>query len=117
LVCPPAPDQPDVPLVERKFAHSDRLVLPRITAPAARSRLTSQASFAGGLARIAREPAVVSCPLVSTLSLSSTGMPSSGPRVSPRSRRRSLAAAWATAVRSTASTAWILPSSARIRAR
>src|SRR5215467_7460728 len=36
LVCPPRPDQPLIDSKERKFAHSDRLVLPRITAPPAR---------------------------------------------------------------------------------
>src|SRR5215467_6925701 len=35
-VCPPRPDQPLIDSNERKFAHSDRLVLPRITAPPAR---------------------------------------------------------------------------------
>ena len=38
LVWPPRPLQPLVECVERKFAHSLRLVLPRITAPASRSR-------------------------------------------------------------------------------
>src|SRR5229473_3190671 len=32
-VCPPRPDQPLIDSKERKFAHSDRLVLPRTTAP------------------------------------------------------------------------------------
>src|SRR6185369_10804395 len=36
LVCPPTPDQPLVEKNERKLAHSERLVLPRITAPPAR---------------------------------------------------------------------------------
>src|SRR5205085_11970064 len=35
-VCPPRPDQPLMDSNERKLAHSDRLVLPRMTAPAAR---------------------------------------------------------------------------------
>src|SRR5262245_53281211 len=34
-VRPPRPDQPLVECVERKFAHSDRFVFPRMTAPAA----------------------------------------------------------------------------------
>src|SRR5918999_3238490 len=38
FVWPPRPLQPDVDRVERKFAHSLRLALPRITAPAARKR-------------------------------------------------------------------------------
>ena len=33
-VCPPRPDQPLDDLVERKFAHSLRFVLPMMTAPA-----------------------------------------------------------------------------------
>src|SRR6185295_19794847 len=37
-VRPPRALQPLVERVERKFAHSERLVLPRITAPASRSR-------------------------------------------------------------------------------
>src|ERR1700722_8728081 len=36
FVCPPRPDQPLIDSNERKLAHSDRLVLPRMTAPAAR---------------------------------------------------------------------------------
>ena len=39
MVCPPRELQPDDDRVERKFAHSLRLVLPRITAPASRSRV------------------------------------------------------------------------------
>src|SRR5689334_1081240 len=35
-VCPPRPDQPLIDSKERKLAHSERLVLPRITAPPAR---------------------------------------------------------------------------------
>src|SRR5881396_528081 len=38
-VCPPRPLQPLTECVERKFAHSLRLVLPRMTAPAPRRRL------------------------------------------------------------------------------
>src|SRR6185503_11094463 len=38
LVWPPTADQPLVEKNERKLAHSERLVLPRITAPPARSR-------------------------------------------------------------------------------
>src|SRR5882757_7031944 len=43
-VWPPTALQPLTELVERMLAHSDRLVLPRITAPAARRRATSGAS-------------------------------------------------------------------------
>src|SRR5947209_20032968 len=46
-VNPPRPLHPLVECVERKFAHSLRFVLPRITAPAARSRAaTPQSCFA-----------------------------------------------------------------------
>ena len=43
-VWPPTALQPEIEWVERMFAHSLRLVLPRMTAPAARSRATSGAS-------------------------------------------------------------------------
>jgi hypothetical protein len=46
-VCPPRPLQPEVERVERKLAHSLRLVLPRITAPASRSFATRKASVFG----------------------------------------------------------------------
>src|SRR3974390_572491 len=36
LVCPPRPDHPLMDSNERKFAHSERVVFPRITAPPAR---------------------------------------------------------------------------------
>src|SRR5829696_7385763 len=49
FVCPPRELQPDVDRVERKFAHSLRLVLPRITAPASRRRETMKASCFGRL--------------------------------------------------------------------
>src|SRR5258708_25419775 len=35
-VCPPRPDQPLIDSKDRKFAHSARLVFPRLTAPPAR---------------------------------------------------------------------------------
>src|SRR5260221_6207450 len=35
-VCPPRPDHPLIDSNERKFAHSERLVFPRMTAPPAR---------------------------------------------------------------------------------
>src|SRR5687768_15771083 len=46
-VCPPRPDQPLDESFERKFAHSERLVLPIMTAPAARSFWTRKASCFG----------------------------------------------------------------------
>src|SRR3954454_2039040 len=49
FVWPPRPLQPLLECVERKFAHSLRLVLPRMTAPASRRRAAMNAS-AGGFA-------------------------------------------------------------------
>ncbi len=95
-VCPPSVDQPLVEWVDRKFAHSDRFALPMITAPAARSRATRNAS-SGSAASKAGEPAVVGMPATPMLSLTSTGMPSSGPRGPFAARAASLAAASAPA--------------------
>src|SRR5258705_8104302 len=81
LVWPPRPLQPLVERVERKFAHSLRLVLPRMTAPASRSFSATKASRGGIEPSKASEPAVVimrSC--VPTLSLIRTGIPCSGLR-------------------------------------
>src|SRR5580704_14990999 len=55
---PPRPLQPLNECVERKLAHSLKLVLPKITAPAARSRSTSGASFGAYHPVSASEPAV-----------------------------------------------------------
>src|SRR5690348_2725516 len=80
-VCPPTALQPEIDRVERMFAHSLRLVLPTMIAPAARSRATSGASRLVTLLASARLPAVVgSGPADSILSLISTGCPASGPR-------------------------------------
>src|SRR5215204_564249 len=79
FVCPPRPLQPLDDFVDRKLAHSLRFVLPRINAPASRSRWATNASRSGFEPTSASEPAVViirSC--VSMLSLSRTGMPCSG---------------------------------------
>ena len=71
----------------RKFAHSERFALPRMTAPAARNRATILASRGTRLPTSAREPAVVSiASLVAMLSLTRTGMPWSGPRTRPARR-------------------------------
>src|SRR5512146_2416509 len=78
-VWPPRLLQPLVERVERKFAHSLRLVLPRITAPAARRRSATKASRGAIDSASASEPADVRIlSAVSMLSLSSTGMPCSG---------------------------------------
>src|SRR5258705_8240872 len=58
-VCPPLPLHPLTECVERKFAHSLRLVLPMITAPAARNRRTMYASRGAIASASASEPALV----------------------------------------------------------
>src|SRR5487761_1725475 len=77
-VWPPTVLQPLVEWVERKLAHSDRFALPRITAPASRSRVTRNAS-PDSVSSSAGEPAVAGIPAAWMLSLTSTGMPSGGP--------------------------------------
>src|ERR1700704_2825134 len=70
FVCPPRPLQPLLEWLERKLAHSLRLVFPMITAPASRSFLAKDESCKGIDPPKASEPAVVvirSC--VSMLSL------------------------------------------------
>jgi hypothetical protein len=95
---PPTALHPLIDRVERMFAHSLRLVLPRITAPAARSCATTGASRRVILSLSARLPAVVGiASAVSTLSLISTGTPCSGPRTRPARRSASSALAWASA--------------------
>ena len=98
-VCPPRPDQPLDDFDERKFAHSLKFVLPRITAPASRSCLTINAScFGVGASTRARLPAVVFIlSAVSMLSLIKTGMPCSGPRILPAFRSASHRSAIASA--------------------
>src|SRR6185369_12163720 len=98
---PPTALHPEMELSERMLAHSLRLVLPTMIAPAARSRATKGASRLVTLPTRARLPAVVgSGPALSILSLISTGWPASGPRRLPASTRL----AWSIAVGSTART-------------
>src|SRR5439155_27006531 len=89
-VSPPRPDHPLVEKKERKFAHSERFVLPRMTAPPARSFAATVESRRAGFPTSANDPALV-CILspVSMLSLSRTGMPCKGPRTTPRLRSAS----------------------------
>src|SRR5512140_1898883 len=56
-VCPPRPDQPLTDSKERKFAHSERLVLPRITAPPARRLAATVESRCAGVPTSANDPA------------------------------------------------------------
>src|SRR3954451_8985577 len=100
-VRPPRPDQPLLECVERKFAHSDRFVLPRMTAPAARSLAATVESWTAGRPASANEPAVV-CILspVSMLSFNSSGMPSSGYFAVVAPERRSASAFSASSIAS-----------------
>src|SRR5436305_1480079 len=67
LHCPPRPDQPLVEKNERKLAHSLRVVLPRMTAPAARSLAAAVASCAGAVPTSASDAvAPASAPSLST---------------------------------------------------
>ena len=90
FVCPPRPLQPLDECVDRKFAHSLRLVLPRITTPAARRRSTMKASDGARTPSSASEPAVVIMrSRVAMLSLIRIGMPWRGPRTRPAFRSAS----------------------------
>jgi hypothetical protein len=107
---PARPDQPLEDWVERKLAHSDRLALPRITAPARRSRRTTNASRGTWAPTRASDPAVVSIlSRVSKLSLTRMGMPCRGPRGPFRRRSASSSAAISTAAGLTSITelSWI----------
>src|SRR5262245_20453525 len=104
LVWPPMPLQPEDDGSDRKFAHSDRLALPMMIAPAAFSFAAMNAS-AGVLPARAQEPAVVGMPVVLTLSLTMIGIPSNG-RSSPLRRALSAATASARAVGLTVITAF-----------
>src|SRR5262249_43966343 len=98
LVWPPRALQPLIECVERKFAHSLRLVFPRITAPAARKRAATAESFGARQFSSAIEPAVVFIRSpVSMLSLTKIGTPASGPGGRPALRSRSDRAAIARA--------------------
>src|SRR5579871_3863075 len=91
-VWPPTVDQPLEERVDRKLAHSDRFAFARTIAPAARSRPVMNAS-GGRAGSSAAEPAVAGRPATWMLSLTRTGIPSSGPRGLPARRAASLAAA------------------------
>src|SRR5579864_1409085 len=94
FVRPPRPLHPLVEWLERILAHSLRLVLPRITAPAERSLCATNESFGGFDPTSANDPAVVIIrSAVSMLSLINTGMPCNGPRGPLALRSRSSSAA------------------------
>src|SRR5688500_19232703 len=67
FVCPPRELQPEVDRVERKFAHSLRLVRPRMTTPASRSRRITKASAGGRLSTNASDPAELIIPATSKI--------------------------------------------------
>ena len=102
------------------LAHSLRLVFPRMTAPAARRRVTRPASAGGRAPSSASDPAVVSMrSAVPMLSLIRIGMPCRGPRTRPPRRSASDASATASAsglVSSTCRSAGPVRSSSAIRA-
>ena len=101
---------------DEPMANSSRLVLPTSTAPAARSRSTTVASYGGRQPSRIRDEHVVGMPRVHRLSLSATGTPASGPGSSPAATAASTASAAARA--SSASTrlkAWISASRASMR--
>ena len=121
LVKPPTALQPLVELSDRILAHSLKLVLPKITAPAARKRAMNGASRLVILPASASDPAVVAMgPATSTLSFTKMGMPCIGPRYVPARNSASIARAWSSASGKVAMTAFSvgpLSSTAAIRAR
>jgi hypothetical protein len=97
-VSPPSELQPEVERDERMFAHSERLVLPRMTAPAERRRSTTNASCFARTPFSASDPAVVAIRSpVAMLSFTRIGIPCSGPRTLPARRSLSRASAMASA--------------------
>src|ERR671938_988497 len=115
FVWPPMPLHPLDDGFDRKLAHSERLALAMMIAPAALSCFAMNASV-GMLPASAQEPAVVGMPVVSMLSLTMIGIPSSG-RLSPLRRARSAASASACAVGLTVMTALRIGLSWRMRRR
>src|SRR6202166_3646069 len=79
--------------VEDPMANSSRLVLPITTAPAARRRSTTVASYGGRQPSRIRDEHVVGTPRVHMLSFNATGTPASGPGSSPAATFRSTWAA------------------------
>src|SRR3954468_19862884 len=75
------------------IANSSRLVLPTTTAPAARRRSTTVASYGGRQPSRIRDEQVVGTPRVHMLSFSATGTPASGPGSRPAATTASTAAA------------------------
>jgi hypothetical protein len=78
-------------------ANSGTLVLPMVTAPAARIRSTTRSSVSGTCSANSGEPYVVRQPATSWVSLNANGRPCSGPSASPRAVASSAADAAARA--------------------
>src|SRR5688572_10975171 len=95
-------------------ANSVVWVLPRITAPAARSRATEVASVDGRECANGREPAVVGMPWTWKMSFTPIGTPRSAPRAVPASSARAAARAPSP---SRCAHAWRVGSRARIFSR
>jgi hypothetical protein len=115
---PPRALHPLLERVERKFAHSERFALPRITAPASRNCPTTVASRAGATSPSANDPAVVLIrSAVSMLSFTRTGIPWSGPRTRPERRSASSPSAISSASGFVCRTERSLGSMLSIRAR
>ena len=79
------------------IANSSRFVLPTITAPAARKRVTTVASYGGFQPSRIFDEHVVSMPCVHMLSLIAMGTPASGPTGRPAAISASIASACARA--------------------
>src|SRR5680860_1499753 len=75
--------------VDDPIANSSMFVLPRITQPASRRRVTTVASYGGTQPSRILDPQVVGIPAVAITSLTATGTPASGPSGSPSARRSS----------------------------
>src|SRR4026209_2264278 len=104
FVWPPMPLQPLDDGLDRKLAHSDRLALPMMNAPAAFSLAAMNAS-SGVLPASAPEAAGAGGPVVPALAFTMMGIPSRGRR-SPLRRAESAARASARAVGLTVMTAF-----------
>ena len=104
--------------VDEPMANSSMLSLPRSTAPAARRRAITVASYGGTKVSRIRDPHVVRIPRVQSRSLRAMGMPSSGESGRPAVKRASASAAWPSAAcRVTVRNAFTRPSSASMRSR
>ncbi len=104
--------------VEEPIANSSRLVLPTLTAPAARRRPTTVASYGGHHPSRIFDEHVVGMPLVHRLSFNAIGTPASGPGSRPAATAASTAAASARAWSAvTRLKAWTSPSRSAMRSR